>query len=253
LFALEYMIDLNATAAYMRVFNMETPGTAATLGHRMLRKVNVSACVEAMIAERAERCKTDADMVLLAWRDIATADANDICEYRRECCRYCYGLDHRYHYTPAEMDDARKKHEQKRRVTLAETDNKVDLGDFDEQGGVGFNGRLDPNPDCPECFGEGIGRAHFNDTRKLSAASRALYGGVKVGRDGIELKIHSKDGALDSIARHNQMFVEKMEVGFTDFDPAALARRFGKAMAAGQQRMQEIREERKPRGTSDDE
>ncbi|RQZ14045.1 terminase small subunit [Burkholderia sp. Bp9031] len=244
LFALEYMVDLNATAAYMRAFAAEKRTTASTEGSRLLGNPCVKAFFAAKIKERAERCETDADMVLLAWRDIATADPNDICEYRRECCRHCYGLNFRYHYTPAEMDDARKKHDEERLTTLAATESKVDIGEFDEQGGVGFNGTLDPNPDCPECFGEGIGRAHFKDTRKLSPASRALYGGVKIGRDGIELKIHSKDGALDAIARHNQMFIEKVEVSGSAFDPIELEKRFGAAMASARARTAAVMQER---------
>lgn len=245
LFSLEYLHDLNATSAYMRAFKTSNAKTAGTEGYRLLKNPDVMAFVGAKIRERAERCETDADMVVLAWRDTATADPNDICEYRRECCRYCYGINHRYQYTPAELEDAQKEHEDRRQEKLAATEGKLDIGDFDERGGVGFNATLDPNPDCPECFGEGVGRAHFKDTRKLSAAARALYGGVEIGKDGLKVKIHARDHALDQLARHNQMFVEKVEVSGSAFDVTALEARFGAAMSEAHKRMEKMREDRK--------
>lgn len=244
LFALEYLIDLNATAAYMRAFKISHKTTAASNGHRMLRNAEVEAYIRAKIDDRSARTETDADRVVLEWRAIAIADPNEICEYRRVCCRHCYGIDHRYQFTPAEMEKVRKDHEKERGKTLADTNGKYDIGEFDELGGLGFNGTFDPNPDCPECFGEGVGRAFFKDTRKLSPAASALYGGIKIGRDGVEVKIHSKDNALDSLARHNQMFVEKHEVNVTSFDPQELEARFGTTMASARKRMQAIKQER---------
>jgi hypothetical protein len=228
----------------MRAFKTSNAKTAANEGYRLMRNPDVGAFLEAKINERAVRTEADADLVVKLWRDAALADPNEICEFRRVCCRYCYGVNFKYQFTPAEMEKARQDHLERRARALAETDGKYDMGEFDEQGGLGFNGTLDPNPECPECFGEGKGEAHFHDTRKLSVAARALYGGVKVGRDGLEVKVHSNQYAVDSLARHNQMFVEKLEVDVGTFDKGELEGRFGHTMSEARKRMAEIRKER---------
>ncbi len=44
------------------------------------------------------------------WWDIATADANELTEYRRLCCRHCWGFGFNYQWCDAvEYDDAVKK------------------------------------------------------------------------------------------------------------------------------------------------
>jgi phage terminase small subunit len=50
-------------------------------------------------------------------------------------------------------------------------------------------------------LGKGHGRPHINDTRKLSPAAAALYAGVKITKEGMELKMHSKLDALDKVLR----------------------------------------------------
>ncbi len=54
-------------------------------------------------------------------------------------------------------------------------------------GGYGYDDTLDPNPDCPQCNGSGIGRAHFHDTRDLTGPARRLFAGVKEGKFGVEV------------------------------------------------------------------
>lgn len=70
----------------------------------------------------------------------------------------------------------------------------------------------DPNPDCETCHGEGRGRVHVADTRKLGAGAKALYAGVKLGKDGLQVLMHNQLDALGQIARHLGMFVERREL-----------------------------------------
>lgn len=77
----------------------------------------------------------------------------------------------------------------------------------------------DPNPDCPRCGGEGWGRVHVADTRKLAPRGRVLYAGVKVGKEGIEVKMRDQDGALVNVARHLGMFKDKVELTGKDGGP----------------------------------
>lgn len=70
---------------------------------------------------------------------------------------------------------------------------------------------VDPNPDCTECHGEGVASVWFADTRKLKGGARLLYAGVKTTRDGMEIKTHDQMRALEYVARHLGMFVDRQQ------------------------------------------
>ena len=59
----------------------------------------------------------------------------------------------------------------------------------------------EPDPDCPGCSGEGIARPWFADTRKLSAAARALFQSVEVTAKGMRVHMESKADARDKLAK----------------------------------------------------
>lgn len=77
-FVREYLIDLNATAAYRRA-GYVAKGNAAEVGaHQLLRNPKVAAAVAAAQEQRAERTKVDADWVLRRLHDEAEADLADL-------------------------------------------------------------------------------------------------------------------------------------------------------------------------------
>lgn len=59
----EYLIDLNATRAYQKVYRV-SERVAAAAGARLLANVKVAAAVQAALAERSERTKVTQDYVL---------------------------------------------------------------------------------------------------------------------------------------------------------------------------------------------
>lgn len=187
-FADEYLIDLNATAAYKRAGYEGKGKSAENAASRLLGNVRVAQYVALKNQKHQEKTGITAERVLEELWGIATADTNELVEYRRICCRHCYGDDHLYQYTDVEMFKAQE------------------ADDFDPAGGSGFDPRKPPNKECPECFGEGIGQPHFKDTRNLSPGARALYSGVKVTKDGIQLMLNDKNGALEKLMRHLGMF-----------------------------------------------
>lgn len=63
IFALEYLKDLNATQAAIRAGYSEK--TAAQIGERLLRNVEIRQQVQEAMDKRAERAGIDADFVLL--------------------------------------------------------------------------------------------------------------------------------------------------------------------------------------------
>lgn len=212
-FVEEYLVDLNATQAAIRAGYSER--TAMQIGQENLRKPEISAAIDAARTKVAQKLEVSAERVVAEAWHVLTADARELVEYRIGCCRHCWGEGHRYQRTAGEMERARADHaavqernEAAGRLVVA----------FDEQGGIGFDARREPNVDCPECFGRGVGHTQVNDTRSLGPAAAALYAGVKQTREGIEVKLHSKLDALEKLARHLGLY-DRVKVGA---DTAAL-------------------------------
>lgn len=77
-FVREYLIDLNASAAYRRA-GYAAKGNAAEVGaHQLLRNPKVAAAVAHAKAQRAERTQVDADWVLRRLHEEAEADMADL-------------------------------------------------------------------------------------------------------------------------------------------------------------------------------
>ncbi len=199
-FVEEYLVDLCATAAYKRAGYKGTGNTAEVNALRLLRNAKVQKILAERMKERSERTEITADMVLKRWWQIATADPNALVEYRRNNCRHCWGERHLYQWTEAEYEAAQEFASQK------------DQPSPPCDGGFGFDALRAPNADCPECCGEGDGTMHVHDTRKVHGPARLLYAGVKQTKNGLEVVMHSQEKALENVARHLGMFVDKSEV-----------------------------------------
>ena len=198
-FVEEYLVDLNATQAAIRSGYSER--TANEQGNRLLANASVQAAVSEGQAKRSERTQITADMVLNHWWDLSRADPNELIQYRRQCCRHCWGEGFGYQFTPAEF--AKKE---------TEASDGPEVLPIDPQGGIGFDAKREPNPDCPECHGEGTGKLHALDTRKLKGSAKQLYKGAKRTKDGLEILMHDQAKALENVAKHLGMFVERREV-----------------------------------------
>lgn len=74
--------------------------------------------------------------------------------------------------------------------------------------------RRDPKQGCLGCAGEGHANVLVKDTRNLSPQARALYAGVKITKDGLEVKMHSKLDALEKVFKHLGLYAadKKLEV-----------------------------------------
>lgn len=207
-FVNEYLIDLNRTAAYKRAGGKGEGNTAYVSASRMYRNAKVNRAISDALAARERRTQITQDAVLKMWWDIATADVNQITEYRRLCCRYCWGFGHQYQWMDAvEHEEAAVK---------AKAANKPEPSD---RGGYGFDTMLDPNPECPRCNGAGVGRAHFHDSRDLTGAARRLFAGIKEGKFGIEVITRNQDDALKMVAQHLGMVRNKTELSGPDGGP----------------------------------
>lgn len=218
-FVAEYLVDLNATAAYKRAgYTYKNDNVAGVEAAKLLKNPKIVAQIQVTMDKRAERTEITQDEVLKKWWALANADANELVEFRRGACRYCHGDGHRYQRTQGEY------------LVASKGDEGIEP---DDDGGVGFSPKREPHPECPECFGDGRGYPVFKDTRTLSAAGRELYAGVKQTKDGIEVKMQARDKALEMVARHLGMFIDRKEIGgpgdFGDLTDAELERQIAEA------------------------
>ncbi|MBS0877977.1 MULTISPECIES: terminase small subunit [unclassified Tatumella] len=204
----EYLIDLNRTAAYKRAGYKGEGNTAYVNASRLLRNAKVTAAVRDAMDARAKRTQISQDAVLQWWWDIATADASELTEYHRGCCRYCWGFGHQYQWRDIvefEEEFAEAAARKQREPT--------------DQGGYGYDAVLDPNPECPRCNGVGLSRTVIHDTRDTSAAARRLFAGVKEGKFGIEVITRNQDDALKMVAQHLGMLKSKTEISGPEGGP----------------------------------
>ncbi len=243
----EYLIDLNGTQAAIRAGYAATD--ARTRASRLLGKPNLKAIVQARIEERIEAIRMSRERVLDAFADIAEADANELSQYRRVCCRHCHGLideatgGRAKLYTPAEWIERRERHEARRQELIA--GGRGDIGEFAIPTPQSWHDkRLPINSHCPECFGDGVGEVFLMDTRMISRRARALLAGVRETKDGVEIKVHSKEAALSVLAKHHKIYDDAPTTAVS-FNAAELDALYGEAMRKGAARMEQMRIERR--------
>ncbi|MCA6954664.1 terminase small subunit [Pectobacterium polaris] len=207
-FVNEYLIDMDKTAAYKRAGYKSEGETAAAAARRLYRNVSVNQAIRDALDARERRTQITQDDVLRMWWEIATADANQITELRRLCCRHCWGFGFQYQWQDAvEFEEASDKAKQ------------AEKPEPKDNGGYGFDAQLDPNPECPRCNGMGVSRSHFHDTRDLRGAARRLYAGVKEGKFGLEVITRNQDDALKMVAQHLGMLKNRTELTGVDGGP----------------------------------
>ncbi|ENO4066720.1 terminase small subunit [Klebsiella variicola] len=187
----QHVVDGKTRVDAYRLAGYAGTGNAAYVtASQLLRNPKVSRYVHHLRNERQKRYAAELDDVIGQLTAIINADPNEISQYRRVNCRYCWGSDHKYQWRDiAEQLSAERK---------AESDGAAPP---DTSGGIGFVDNADPNPECPRCNGEGVGEPFFADTRDLEGDARYLLHGVKLGKFGIEILMADKDSARKELAR----------------------------------------------------
>jgi phage terminase small subunit len=233
----EYCIDLNGTQAAIRA------GYAANSAHVTASQLLTNPKVQNLIAEKkaeiAERNKESQDKVLQRWKAIVDHDPREITTYRRRCCRYCWGTDSAYQETRAEYDERMRLH-------IAETaraeEKDKELPVWNDSIELGFNGTLKPNPNCTECWGEGIGAAHYQCLDNLSPEALMALDGVKKSKDGIEIKTISRKDALEALSRHVGFYENSNDGGVIDvpLDLETMDEMYWQAMQRARAKQREV-------------
>lgn len=202
LFVGEYLVTLNPEKAALAAgYSKSVARTKAYLWVSSSKhKPHVFEAISEAQQKRAERTEITQDKVLERYWQIATANANELVQFRRVCCRYCHGKGHGYQWRDeAEFADA----------VLAAQEGQPKPTD---EGGYGYDKRMRPNAKCPRCYGEGYGEIFAADTRDVPGDALVLYAGVKQTQGGFEVKMHDQLAALQSVARHLGMFNDKVKV-----------------------------------------
>ncbi|WP_449567498.1 terminase small subunit [Lelliottia nimipressuralis] len=185
-FIAEYLKDNNATAAAARAGYSDP-----NYGRQLIANPNVAQALAQQQKASIARTLADADEVLTQMWQLATFDANQLSQYRRGACRYCWGFGHHYQWRDAvEFDEETAKVEGREGARLPE-----------DTGGYGYDHNKEPNSECPRCNGDGIGQPYFPDTRKLPAVSRLAYSGVKVGKNGVEITAISRERMFEAVMK----------------------------------------------------
>jgi len=188
-FVAEYLKDGNATQAAIRAGYSKK--SAEQIGYQLLQKTSVAQAIAQQQKASIARTLGSADEVLAQMWQLATFDANQLSQYRRGACRYCWGFGHHYQWRDAvEFEEE-----------IAKVKGKEGARQPEDTGGYGYDHNREPNPECPRCNGDGIGQPYFPDTRKLPAASRLAYSGVKVGKNGVEITAISRERMFEAVMK----------------------------------------------------
>lgn len=189
LFVAEYLKDNNATQAAIRAGYSKK--SAEQIGYQLLQKTSVAQAIVQQQKASIARTLGSADEVLAQMWQLATFDANQLSQYRRGACRYCWGFGHHYQWRDAvEFDEA-----------LAKAEGKDGVRQPEDPGGYGYDHNREPNPACPRCNGDGIGQPYFADTRKLSPDAALAYSGVKLGKNGVEITAISRERMYEAVMK----------------------------------------------------
>jgi phage terminase small subunit len=140
--------------------------------------------------------------------EMLAADRNEIVQIRRVNCRYCWGVNNEYQFTHGEMENRLKKHQAGKTTRI-----------FDEQGGTGFNYGREPNPDCPNCFGNGSPQpeVRFMDWRTASRAARDSVQSIQHSeRYGVTIRFHNKSNTVEIILKSLSSLAQQLQVNFQD-------------------------------------
>jgi len=197
-FAIRFMEMGNQEAAYKAVYHnkiakQNLTDNAIKIGAaKMLKNPDVVAFIQEVRGELAGTALVDIQQLVIDLAQMATADINEICQIRRECCRHCWSIDNNYEWAEWEATRAVQKHKQelhKWEKEGADISKEPQSPDF--SGGYGWHPHRDPNPDCPRCYGDGVLNTWVADSRTLSKGARKLYSGFEHDKFG-NLKVLTK-------------------------------------------------------------
>lgn len=239
-FCQHYSATRNGAASYRHAYDVDPRTKSETIERKateLLAVQRVQDRIDELVNVQAAHSEPllTRDAAHAAWMAIAQADPRELIGLRVGCCRYCWGPGHAYQWRAREYREAFEAWERR-------PASEVSTPPPDMAGGLDFNHTKDPNPDCPECCGEGVERIVARDTSKLSKSALLLYGGVKSKRDGLEIVMADRQKALEHACRIAGVYDDKVRlsgaftamnahVQISETDPREAARTYQEIIA----------------------
>lgn len=241
IFVREYMIDWNATKAAIRTGF--SPKTAGQIGWQLTHKPEVAARIRELAQARAKRLGIEADDLTRLWSAMLDVDVNEFVSIERRCCHYCYGKNHEYQHSPTSLQKAQDLWEKQR---LQKVKNGLDdPGPFPPYTDEWYDPTKPPNPECPNCYGQGMFTRVLRDTRELSPAARALFMGVEEFQCDLNVKLVNKEKIHEWLAKSLGVWKEKeKEIETKSAIPEMLDAAFNRVMEESRKRTLEMYERR---------
>lgn len=225
-FARLFVLYNNATKAYMETNNFTgNRASARVYAWELSNRPHVLHRVREYESAAAAAVVIDYAAILDHDRQVVEGHryADQISQHIWQCCRYCYGTNHKYQWIDGDeymtmLQAAEVKNEERRARKLGENDLPSD------DGGYGFLPSHEPNILCPKCEGRGQAVTIIADTTKLSGPARVIVKGVKITANGTEVILHDVDKAKERLLRAAGMFKD---------DAASVARGAAAGAVAG--------------------
>lgn len=254
IFILEYLRDRNGQRAVVAAGFSEV-GKSST-ANRLLKDPRVAKIIATHEEALAKKMGIDVAEYASQLHAMATADIRKLVQTQRVPCRYCHskhtsgtGAPMRQ-YTPGEYSGAYIRWlKQKSAYDRNKGEGDGDFPGFDGVEGDWYNPTLAINPGCVNCHGEGEFREFYGDVRSLEAGSPELrlFGGVKVGKDGTEVKVHDQMAAFLNFGRVIGAFKDGLGEGQGEAATTADLDRLAKDQAERQKQQTAKVEDRRAR------
>lgn len=197
-------------AAYIEIYKPTNLKVVSGMVTSLMKRPGVAERISELQRQVGETLAFGVHDVLKEWTDIARADPGDLINFKRICCRHCWGKDHEYQWS-APLEFAQSQ------AAWIEAGSKGKAPK--DKGGYGYTYLRAPNASCPFCHGQGHEHVEISDTTKLTGTARKLYAGVKITKNGVEVLMRSQDGALRNIAQALGMFAERVALPGTPNQP----------------------------------
>lgn len=177
---------------------------------KLIKVPEISAAIERGKALAIIRSEATGEMIVDQFYQLATADARELINVYVGSCRFCWGVNFSRQWTLNEYRDALKEAELSSRLAKS-VDPTATVTMPDIAGGIGFNPTIEPNPSCPECFGNGANYVKATDTRDLSPQGALLYAGAKQKADGsFEIMMQDRLKAGELFGRARGVFIDRV-------------------------------------------
>lgn len=199
-FAQHFAANYDMAKAYAQSYDAtgKTKEECQRLAYRVMESQRVKDRIRELRNEAGHAIGIGRDQLALRLLAMANVDPGEIFNLRRGACRYCHGLDHAYQWR-TQREYFEELEAAQDRNAAAPPSEREDLPL--PTGGFGYDHTISPDPQCPECCGDGATTVTLADTGLLSPAARSLIAGIKHTKEGPEIKLHDQLRVLDMLAK----------------------------------------------------